>query len=57
MRVARVEPVGDAAASPVEHDILRPTVHSPTTREGPVVDAQALEELVGAPSVERGAVR
>jgi hypothetical protein len=24
MRVARVEPVGDAAASPVEHDILPP---------------------------------
>ena len=55
MRVARVEPVGDAAASLVEHDILTPD--SPLAGEAPVVEAQALGELVGPAFVERGAVR
>ena len=55
MRVARVEAVGDAAAGLVEHDVLAPD--RPLAGEGPVVEAQALGELVGAALVERGAVR
>ena len=54
MRVARVEPEGDAPAGLVEHDVLRPD--RPLAGEGPVVEAQALGELVGAAFVERGAV-
>lgn len=46
MRVARLEAVGDAPASLVEHDIL--TSDHPLAGEGPVVDAQAVGELVGA---------
>ena len=53
MRVARVEPVGDAPAGLVEHDVLTPD--RPLAGEGPVVEAQALGELVGAAFVERGA--
>ena len=43
MRVARVEAVGDAPASLVEHDVLPPD--RPVAREGPLVEAQALGEL------------
>jgi hypothetical protein len=53
MCVARVEPVGDAAAGLVEHDTLTPD--RPLASEGPVVEAQALGELVGAACVVRGA--
>lgn len=38
MRVARVEPVGDAPAGLVEHDIL--TSHRPLAGEGPVFFVQ-----------------
>ena len=55
MRVARVEPVGDAPAGLVEHDVLAPD--RPLAGEGPVVEAQALGKLVGAAFVERGAAR
>src|SRR5215218_6284035 len=55
MRVARVEPVGDAPAGLVEHDILAPD--RPLAGEGPLVEPQALGELVGPAFVESGAVR
>jgi hypothetical protein len=55
MRVARVEPVGDAPTGLVEHDILTPD--RPFAGKGPVVEAQTLGELVGAALVERGAAR
>ena len=38
--VARVEPAGDAAAGPVERDLLTPD--RPLAGERPVVEAQAL---------------
>ena len=53
MRVARVEAEGDAPAGLVEHDVLGPD--RPLAGERPVVEAQALGELVGAAFVERGA--
>jgi hypothetical protein len=55
MGVARVEPVGDAPAGLVEQDVLTPD--RPLARERPVVEAQALGELVGAAFVERGTAR
>lgn len=55
MRVARVEPVGDAPAGLVEHDIFTPD--RPLAAEGPVVEAQAIGELVGAALVVSGAFR
>ena len=55
MRVARVEPVGGAPTGLVEHDILPPD--RPLAGEGPVVQGQALGELVGATLVEDAAVR
>ena len=55
MGVARVEAEGDAPAGLVEHDVLAPD--RPLAVEGPVVEGQALGELVGAAFVERGAVR
>ena len=51
MRVARVEPEGDAAAGLVKHDVLAPD--RPVAGERPVVDAQPLGELVGVGFVER----
>src|SRR6516162_7547681 len=53
MRVARVEAVGDAPAVPVEHNILPPD--RPLAGEGPVVEPEALGELVAAAFVERSA--
>jgi len=55
MRVARLEPVGDAPAGLLEDDVLAPD--RPLAGEGPVVETQALGELVGAAFVERRAVR
>ncbi len=55
MRVARVEAVGDASAGLVEDDVLAPDC--PLAGEGPVVEGQALGELVGPAFVERGAAR
>ena len=55
MRVARLEPVGDAPAGLVEHDFLTPD--RPNACEGPVVEAQVPRELVGAGFVERRAAR
>ena len=55
MRVARVEPVGDAPAGLVEHDILMPD--RPLAGEGPVAEAQPLGELVGPSFVGRDATR
>ena len=51
MRVAGVEPEGDAAAGLVEHDVLRPD--RPLAGQRPLVEAQALGHLVGAAFVER----
>ena len=55
MRVARVEPVGDAPAGLVEPDTLAPD--RPLAGQGPVVEPQPIGELVRAALVERGAVR
>src|SRR2546421_2606825 len=55
MRVARLEPVGDAPAGLLDHDVLTPD--RPLAGEGPVVEGQALRLFVGAAFVERGAVR
>ena len=55
MRVACVEAVGDAPALLAEHDVLTPD--RPVAGQRPVVDGQALGELVDAPLVERGAAR
>ena len=55
VRVARVEAVGDAPARLIELDVLSPD--RPLAGQRPVVDGQALGELVGAAFVERGAVR
>jgi hypothetical protein len=54
MRVARVEPVGDAPKGPVEHDVL--TADRPLAGESPVVQGQAFRELVGAAFAECRAV-
>ena len=54
MRVARLEAEGDAAAGPVEHDLLAPD--RPLAGERPVGEAEMLGELVAAAFVERGAV-
>ena len=55
MRVAGVEPVGDAPAGLVEPDTLAPD--RPLAGQGPVVEPQPIGELVRAALVERGAVR
>jgi hypothetical protein len=44
MRVARVEPVGDAPAGLVERDILKP--YRPLAGQGPLVEAQTFEQLI-----------
>src|SRR3954463_15175347 len=55
MGIARLEANGDAPGGPVEHKVLAP--NRPVTDERPVVEAEALRELVGSTFVERGAVR
>jgi hypothetical protein len=55
MRVARVESVGNAPASLVDHDVSRPIVHS--AGEGPMIKAEALGDLEGAARIDCGAVR
>src|SRR4051812_4180006 len=55
MRVARVEPEGDAPAGLVEHRMLAPD--RPLAGQRPVVEAQASGDDVGAAFGERGAVR
>ena len=55
MRVARVEAEGDTPAGLVERDILPPD--RPLAGQSPVVEAQALGELVGACSAGRVPVR
>jgi hypothetical protein len=55
MRIARVEPVGNARAGLVEHGILTPD--RPLAGEGPAVEAQVLGEPGGAAFVENGVVR
>jgi hypothetical protein len=47
MRVAGVEAVGDAPAGVVERDLL--AADRPLAGQRPLVEAQALGELVGAP--------
>ena len=55
MSVARVEPVGDAPAGLVEHDVLRPD--RPLAGEGPLVEAKPLGSCVAAAFVEGGSDR
>src|SRR3954452_23390027 len=55
MRVAGVEPVGDAPAGLVEHCVLTPDC--PLTGETPMIGAQGFRNLVGAAIVERGSTR
>src|SRR4051794_2453564 len=51
MRVARVEPEGDAAPGLVEHDVL--PLDGPLAGESPLVEAQALVRR-GEPLAARG---
>ena len=55
MRVARVEPVGDASAGLIEQDVLRPD--RPFTGETPLVQRQSVGKAVSAARVEQCAVR
>ena len=55
MRVACVESEGDPPAWLLERNIL--TADRPRAGERPVVEAQAIGQLVGMGFVERGAAR
>ena len=55
MRVARVEPEGDAPAGLLEHDVL--ALRSSTRRRAPTDWSAAARELVGGRLVEGVAVR
>jgi pyruvate dehydrogenase (quinone) len=55
MRVARIEPIGDASAGLHEHGLLAPD--RPFPGEAPVVEEKAFGELIGSALVESGAAR
>jgi hypothetical protein len=54
VRVVRVEAIGDAPAGLIKLDVLSPD--RPLAGQRPVVEGQALGQVVGAAFVERGAV-